>query len=106
MDVERLGAGAQRALENAALERMHRGRRDTLGDSLQLSRSLDASHRIDELEVQRCVHDAAMTGNGTLTLSNPRADARKSLLYSPVRCPTCVYGGACWRLAEPYLTVG
>lgn len=67
MDVERLRAGAQRSLEDAALERVHRGRRDALGDSLQLSRSVDAGHRIDKLEVQRCVHDAAMTVYGKPT---------------------------------------
>src|SRR5512138_1704670 len=65
VDVESLAPGPQGPLEDPAFERVHRRCRDAVRHGLQLSGAIDPCYGIDELEVQRCVHDAAMTVEGT-----------------------------------------
>jgi len=81
LEVERLGPGSERPFEDAALERMHGGRRDAIGDNSELGRAVDLRDGIDQLEVLRCVHDAPMTmmrdGTAVGAPSNRRAEAAR-----------------------------
>jgi hypothetical protein len=67
LDGQGLGSDAQSAIQRAPLEWVHGGRRDSLSDELELSSPIDLCDSIDELEVQRSVHDALMTVSVGLT---------------------------------------
>ena len=79
LDSQGLGPGAQGTVKHAPFEWVHGCGRDSLGNDLQLTRTVDPCNRIDELEIQRSVHDAFMTVSvvqrGDATLSNRRAEA-------------------------------
>ena len=98
MDVQGLGTGTKSTVEHPPLERVHGSRSDAVGHDLQLGRTVDSRYGVYEFQVERGVHDVAMTvevyAYSTDPLSNPRADARKSLIFGPVRQLTHVYD---WR---------